>query len=178
MAATIFPALIPAGGLTLLSTTTLSGASTTISNINQNHKNLLIVGDTLNDNSDSNSFIQLNGNSTSTAYQSIRSGYSYITADAGTQNWARYTSISNGFVHFLAAPFAATTNYKSVMWIYDYTNTTPKNVTIQTGMALNGSGEYSAMNNIGTYEGGSGITSLKYYSLGSILTGTIKIYGA
>jgi hypothetical protein len=59
-----------AGGMTLLSTTTLSGASTTISSISQDYTNLYIVGKGLNQGANASYFFRLNGNDTAADYSS------------------------------------------------------------------------------------------------------------
>jgi len=160
------------GGLTLLSTTTLSGTETTISSIPQNKSTLMIVGTNLDNGNAGNSYIQLNGNATASAYFTLRSNGNQTSAGQATQVWVRTTEVANGFTHFVSNNFDE--NHKSVMWIYDYNTATPKNVTINSASGPD-AGMYSNMSNIGYYNDGAAITSIKY--VGTNLSGTIKVYG-
>lgn len=159
------------GGLTLLSTTTLSGTDTTIS-IPQTKNALMVIGTNLDNANAGNSYIQLNGNTTASAYMTLRSNVNQSSAGQATQVWVRTTEVANGFTHFVSNNFDE--NHKSVMWIYDYATATPKNVTINSANGPD-SGSYSNMNNIGYYNDGAAITSIKY--VGTSLSGTIKVYG-
>jgi hypothetical protein len=80
-----------AGGMTLLSTTTLSGTSTTISSINQSYKDLRIIIQSLSGTGGYLGFIRINGDSTA------RYGNLYILTETATwtysptETYARYT---------------------------------------------------------------------------------------
>ena len=78
---------ISTGSLTLLSTTTLSGSSTTISSISGSYTNLLIIGLGTYASADAGVKIWLNGNTTATNYQidqisGIGTGISYQSVNS------------------------------------------------------------------------------------------------
>jgi hypothetical protein len=157
------------GGMTLLSTTTLSGASTiTISSINQSYVNLLVYtfGVT---NATANSGMSITPNNTTGVADYFRpNGASAITTNVNdnpsfndTGNLLR-TSNENAWVHTF----------------YNYSSTTAFKPFQVSGGYLNTSSVRSAFIESGIWRSNSAITSLQldHYG-GNFSTGTVLVYG-
>ena len=158
-----------AGGMTLLSTTTLSGASTTISSINQTYNNLFMVitGVT---NAGGNGQFRLAPNNSTTITQSValsRNGtidtrsdsYMYFT-QPGFNSFGISTSNSWGFT---IANYASTTTFKPINSYGGYIdlNANPNAVT-----------------RFGFIQTTSAITSLVFDNdTGNLTGGTVLLYG-
>jgi hypothetical protein len=164
-----------AGGATLLSTTTLSGASTTISGISGSYKTLYgVIYGCLNGTANGQMQIAINGgttNQTATKFVATtssngveRNSYwnlnffnvssvAWITVDRTSANNAWYFQINN---------YAATNAYKTFQ-AYGY---------------YNGEGDVWPMINAGAYSVNSAVTSLLFRnSGGSHTAGTVLLYG-
>jgi hypothetical protein len=156
------------GGMTLLSTTTLSGATVTISSINQTHKSLLlVVYGVTNASSDGIFRIAINGSTnttTTTQFNSSTSTFSlfnndYLRMSAG-QNLLM--SQSNNGWGVQIDNYANTTNFKPIL-MYGNAQT---------------SGASPGKMGFGVYESSSAITSLVFSnSGGNLSTGTVLLYG-
>lgn len=137
---------ISSGGMTLLSTTTLSGASTTISSIDQTYVNLygIVVGVT---NATGNGALRMrpNGSTTITSrffFDTNNTGPGYVTEssdfflsnDQNTAGLVNRNSSNNAF-SFQIFNYASTTNYKpfNVTSIYERDTGTNKNPFFQFG---------------------------------------------
>ena len=113
------------GGMTLLSTTTLSGTSTTVSSISGAYKSL--VGYIYRINLSSNDYPMLKPNGVnSTGWSGTVSG----TATAGGNDWFLSTGSKqmaaaslNNAITFKIDNYANTTNYKPVQWYGFFTGT-------------------------------------------------------
>jgi hypothetical protein len=154
------------GGMTLLSTTTLSGTSTTISSISQDYKHLLILGITISATGSDNIGFRLNGD-TGSNYQNhtmymvgtSAPASSYNTADSSSQF---LTSANTGNTGFTSCQFQ--------MDIYRYTETEYKKINYTGARASEftmGATRYNSTTAI------SSITFLHGFSL----SGTVYIYG-
>jgi hypothetical protein len=156
-----------AGGITLLSTTSLSGTSTTVSNISQAYQDLVIrvdapkvatSGDEL--------FLRINSvSTTSYAYCSVRTSGSTNGQESGISSW----KVANIFTD------TATNTAWVQFYIPDYANTSTKKST--TYISQNDS--TSSNLTIGNINSSGAVTSI---TVGNILSstfngGTIKIYG-
>jgi hypothetical protein len=152
---------VPTGGMTLLSTTTLSGASTTISSIDQTYTNLVVI---------------------------MRGGY-FNTSEAmqirpnNVQNSGFYVGMqqtSNDQKSSIAInPFTTTSNAGNtlIMNINQYSNTTNSKPTQWFGtINQDGASTYSFAGVINTT---SAITSMVFFAQGSstFSGGTVLIYG-
>jgi hypothetical protein len=150
------------GGLTLLSTTTLSGASTTISSISQSYKNLYIYAYGLT-NSTSNGIFRVATNGSTNAYISGTYGATnYDVADVGY--------IQNGKTYSKDANF---TNFTIVI---NYYSESVRNKVVQVFGYTDGS-----FNSGGMIQSASafGVNELTFSnSGGNWASGTVKIYGA
>ena len=159
------------GGMTLLSTTTLSGASTTISSIDQTYNNLQIIVRLWdpNDNSGRGFNIRFNSDS-STLYSTV----AYSTGDVYDTSFGE-TSINT-------SNNTSSTNVKSlcVINIPDYANTS----TWKQVNTLNVSAHYTNTNRFnlnprnGIYGSTSGISEITLFpTSGNWDGGTVLIYG-
>lgn len=165
-------ATLNAGGMTLLSTTTLSGATTTISSIDQNYRNLYIVvtgayvgsgGYQLN--------CYLNGNTSSIynyAGYYLNVGGGGVFSNFGNQNWPRIpisprnmgiSSTVNDVYTLVFREYASSSHYKIM----------EANGEVDTGYAFH---QICSMRSI------SAITSITFTPNGTNFSGgTVKIYG-
>jgi hypothetical protein len=166
-------AVSPSGGMTLLSTTTLSGATTTISSISGSYTHL---------------FLYIYGMTNATASGSFRiapNGNTGITNNFVSGNSASVvTSVPNSYLY----PFGSDTTFVRPLLssnanaigltIHNYSSTAGYKSFSSSGVALN-----SASTQIATIGGGgiqtaSGITSLDFSNAGgNMSTGTILLYG-
>jgi hypothetical protein len=161
-----------AGGMTLLSTTTLSGASTTISSISQGYKTLyaLITGVTHTGTPDALA-VKPNG-VTSGIDSSV-----YYSIGTTTYNIAYQNSIF--FVNFIGTTVADTEN-SFVLQINNYTSTTTNKPMFAYGQALATSGSRGTSMSFGGDRQNAAITSLTFaINVGgtSFTGGTIELYG-
>jgi hypothetical protein len=156
------------GGMTLLSTTTLSGASTTISSINQTYNSLyvLIYGVT-NATGNGNLYMRANNSTTnasviqswSTSLNMIEGGDLYLTWDAQKPT---YTSANNIWALEIDN-YASTTKYKGFTLRSTYERSGPN----QTA--------FGAWGGFGT---NTAISSLVFVQTGgNFSTGTVLVYG-
>ena len=145
------------GGMTLLSTTSLSGASTTISSISQDYESLLITGENI---------------------KTVNNlGYIYVPTSYGV--WWDQASIGAGESIFRQVVTWGNANNTGAFAIqifnYKETNSTGSNSYVST--------HYSASSrvgaNFGAFNGQSGVTSFTLTSGGGAgnLSGTVKIWG-
>jgi hypothetical protein len=156
------------GGMTLLSTTTLSGASTTISSISQDYVDLqIVISGVTNATADGNFGIDPNSNS-GLAY-TVWSRGATLNNSAAESLWLNYfntyqplrTSAANNWTLTLNN-YADTSYYKSFSYFGGYTTSVNLYPTI----------------GYGTIATTSAITSLLFKNTGGNLsTGTVEIYG-
>ena len=157
-----------AGGMTLLSTTTLTGASTTVSSIDQTYTALQIY--------------------ITNAYSSVTTGYCrcYINGDSTAGNYVSSTNRFRGGTSGLADdtftwagwPFHNSTasNFISVN-LPNYASTTVKKVWSTFGRGLTDT-VVGGWNGSGIWDNTAAITSLQFInSAGSWSAGTVLIYG-
>jgi len=154
------------GSRTLLSTTTLSGATTTISGINQSYSSLYVVIHGVTNASNSNSFNCLPNNASTTNWiaiegGSIRSGSNewILTGDT---NHPLLTSASNIYTLNFDS-YASTTTFKTMNWNATFLDSNSSQRIISGGAG---------------FRTNTAITSLVFRSAGGNLsTGTVLIYG-
>jgi hypothetical protein len=157
---------ISAGGLTLLSTTTLSGASTTISGIDQTYTHLFVsISGITNATADGINYVAPNysgGQTTSTqeiANGSITQENSYIRLTSSIN--ATRTDANNSW-QLQIYNYASTTFYKPVFW---------------SGYFQVSGGSRSVLGG-GGYYNNSAVSSLWFLNGGgNFSTGTVRIYG-
>ena len=154
------------GAMTLLSTTTLSGSSTSISSISQSYKHLFILVDGVRINTSAQAFNVMPNNST-TYYAGVRGVFGSATTYATTN------SITNDNWDY------DSNNGKLAYWIYDYTNTgTPapghKAISYSGVYVPSGQGYFTGGGGVAS---GSAITSINFSVGTSFGGGTVRIYG-
>jgi hypothetical protein len=152
------------GGMTLLSTTTLAGASTTISGINGSYTNLLVfIQGFTNATADGNLRIAPNGDTTLCNYINTLN-----TSGAGS-----YFSSDIIKLGTITTFSRTTTNNTAVIEFQQYANTTPRKLFTHKS---NPSGFPCV--GYGNYNNNSAITSLVFSNNGGDFTGgTVLLYG-
>jgi hypothetical protein len=160
------------GGMTLLSTTTLSGATTTISSISQSYNSLFaIITGATNATADGRFRLAPNGVTTISEYISIGNNG---TVMVGVNDYLNFGSTSGGNQN----PTRTSAVNAYSLSIYNYTSTTTRKL-----IAFNSIYEsvYAAsyqINGGGGFSTNSAITSLVFSnSGGNHLTGTVLLYG-
>ena len=155
------------GGMTLLSTTTLTGATTTISSINQTYNSLLMIISGVT-NATANGNFRCAPNATT----NITSNFSSSTSTSVTQNGDSYMFLNTN----TTLVRTLTTNSWAVQ-IFNYSSITAhKPFSINGGAIDAGNGQ--AFFASGQIQTKSGITSLVFSnSGGNLSTGTVLLYG-
>ena len=158
------------GGMTLLSTTTLSGLSTTISSISQDYVNLFVMISNVTDNSGTGVYLEPNAITDNADWVGIKAVGGTVTTQGSTATAINlsqgenmtYNSGVNSWA--ITIPAYTTTNARKLFsWYGVYTNSTPALV---------------KMNSSGTSLANDAITSIRIKSTGGSWTGgTVKIYG-
>lgn len=170
-------ATLTAGGMTLLSTTTLSGATTTISSIDQTYKSLvaIIYGVT---NATANGFFKLRPNASAVIS-------TWIGVDLSGANTQATQAAQLGEI-YLSPPSSQITRTDSGNSFYvridNYASTTNFKPLTVLGNCLPQAGGVAANTGAVNFAGGlntnSAITSLVFLnSAGNLSTGTVLLYG-
>jgi hypothetical protein len=157
------------GGMTLLSTTSLTGASTTISSIDQTYTDLKVIVYSWNgDTSNVRNFLRLNGVSTAT-YRCVFSSsvqtanYNFSPTSAVLTN--NVNNAVNTSTYVFDIPSYTNTNLNKVVSYYgfNYDNSTPS---------------FESFNAAASTEISSAITSLVFSrGTGNLTAGTVLVYG-
>lgn len=164
-------ALPPAGGKTLLSTTTLSGASTTISAIDQTYKDLQIYIQGAYNSTDTDFSLRING-ITSSTYSWGQTGQQSATAFGENQD-----SVAQIRINRIGSSSVWNQQYTAILDIYRYAETTPfTKIFYQTRHY--GSGLYWTTIGSGTQSTAGALTSITFFpASGTLSGGTVYIYG-
>jgi hypothetical protein len=155
--------------MTLISTTTLSGVSTTISSIPQTFVNLFIVVSGMTGNTANSRFQLIPNNTANTTDWSI-------TSTSGAADSATNTNIV--FDNFQNTLRTGGNNISAITF-YDYTTTTQNKQFNANGFLVNGASINSAYNFNGSFKSASALTSL-VFNFGGTNTfagGTVLVYG-
>jgi hypothetical protein len=165
------------GGMTLLSTTSLtSGSSVTVSSISQDYNQLFI--ELLDGYSSAGGGLafRFNSDATSAAYQQYAAEPSAGTVYPTATAW--YYFIGTSYSWTTGSYKASDTNAYSSMIIQNYANTTTrKQLSTQTSFENNGSNQ-SINVNMGYWNNVNAITSLTVFApSGTWTQGTLKIWG-
>jgi hypothetical protein len=156
--------------MTLLSTTTLSGASTTISSIDQTYKDLQVV-------------IFGTTNASSTYYPYFRPNSSSgigTYANLVNNNGSAITQaqLNSDFGMNYALRSQTNANNSFTVTIYNYASTTNLKTFISSGFQINSTGNEESIFSQGVFDTTSAISSLLISaSLGTYNAGTVLIYG-
>ena len=160
---------LQSGGMTLLSTTTLSGSSTTISSISQDYKDLYILGRNAYSAAAQSLYCRFNGDNTSANYNSM------ITLNNGG-TISGNAGLDNGYI-------GATSSYSPPTWdtltqfnilIPRYTETQNKFITSNLRTYITNHRSYTGMMVTGST---TAISSITFASDSTFSGGTIYIYG-
>ena len=164
---------VSGGGMTLLSTTSLSGASTTVSSISGSYKNLQIVIRDFAVASDFNLLIEFNSDATAANYMQ------YVLRAAAPNLSGLYAD--NGTVGMDISGYAIRANqtdYVAVIDIYDYASSSSYKVATSSTTGQNTTPvKFVCFNQTG-YWSTTAISSLKFKTtVGTWSAGTVLIYG-
>ena len=168
----------PSGGLTLLSTTTLSGASTTISAISGSYTQLFIVMTGIYASADNAEFAIRFNSDTGTEY--VYSGYK---TNVGGGSIAFAEGSGGGHTRFFMSNTMRNTdslkvNLGGTILLPNYTSTGAKHFDINLFGSCTTNGTYD-MKFFGRYVGGAAISSMTFLTNGATTytAGTVLIYG-
>jgi hypothetical protein len=162
------------GGMTLLSTTTLSGSATTVSSISQDYKELKIYLKDFSTNNGAGAYIYVEFNSDTTASNYLQACYrQYPAGQADFTTNSQTGLITNGFEF----PSASVDTFSEIH-IPNYADTTVRKIaTSHTVNATSG----DPISNTGVrlaWKGTAAISQLVFrLSAGSYTAGTVEIYG-
>ena len=157
-----------AGGLTLLSTTTLSGATTTISSISQSYKNLFMTISGVSITAAANFDFQINAaNNADFVYINSRISPTVQFVQGGA--WR---------ISF-SAMRPTTTNNNASAWIYDYASSTErKPCFVQGSIFEDTANARTPFVNSGVNDTTTAVTSLVFRAgVSTFTSGTVKLYG-
>jgi hypothetical protein len=158
-----------AGGMTLLSTTTLSGASTTISSIDQTYTNLNVFVYGITMSADATVKIEPNA-----ATSSVWSVINYANVTDGPAAGAFNLTSTNATLELEST---SSDNAWSVIFS-NYSSTASQKPISAVGGYVNESSSTGGFSNNGYYKAATAISSLKFTtSTGTFSTGTVLIYG-
>jgi hypothetical protein len=161
-----------AGAMTLLSTTTLSGATVTISGISQSYKSLYLMIDEVT-NATANGFFKMRVNNVDKCSTLLVIGDgSNVTTRNDRQDSYRLTASAARASTYTDA------NNAWVVTIDNYASTTNRKPISHYGIYYDPATTEGAINGVGGYDENTAITSLVFSnSGGNLSTGTVKIYG-
>lgn len=162
-------ATVAAGGMTLISTTTLTGASVTLSSIPQTYTNLeLHFRDFYAATAQTELRIAVNG----AAQNCITTGVQSIAGTGSVYRASNYIIVATNVTD-------SDFNMGGFVKIYDYTNTIGKGFTVGSGfVGSSGPNDCAFSGGGGLYNFSSAITSLKIeFSSGNLGGGTVLLYG-
>jgi hypothetical protein len=159
------------GGMTLLSTTTLSGTSTTISSISGSYLNLFILFERVTQNT-TGGYLRMNlGAATFSQYNGIKesTGTAFVNTGSGT----------------FMTPFGQNTPNSGYelfgqSTIFNYASTVTNNgkSVLSTGASFSGASSFGPTIVTSYLDSAAAISSIKFdYSNGGTISGTVKIYG-
>jgi hypothetical protein len=157
------------GGMTLLSTTTLTGTTVTISSISQSYTDLLLEFRQVHASGSLLGF-RTNGITTGNYYyftEKIGNGVAFATAWQG----------GNSALEF-ANSIASDTNNPAYLHIYDYANTTVSMKLCEAAIYSDGNDAIQRITGVNRGTGTSGIDSITIFSPGGgTISGTVLLYG-
>jgi hypothetical protein len=157
------------GAFTLLSTTTLSGSTTTISSIDQSYTDLYIMLLGAQE--------SVSGNGMDMRWNSVTSGYIYNFTDNRNGTVSQNAS---GSTSSIPIPPLSTQNASgsAFVTINNYTATTLyKSAFFEGVFQYNGNPNYGSYYGVGGYRTAGAINSLTIFTSSGTLVGTVKIYG-
>lgn len=162
-----------AGGLTLLSTTSLSGSSTTVSGINGSYKNLFVLVTGMTNASANGSFrVAINGSTTG----SVSNGAFYANAAGGA--FTLYNDYTSRYAGNNSGLLRTDANNAYMLTIFDYASTTAPKTYQNIFIGLDGNSSNYLQQGQGGYYSNSAVTSLVFSNAGGTWSsGTVLVYG-
>ena len=157
------------GGLTLLSTTTLSGTSVTVSSISGSYKNLILMIKNGVNNAGDSFYYRFNGDTGNNYYYS---GYRIESATQTIYN----RNAQDWFVVEYGSNSGATNAVQAVTKLYRYTDTDVIYIETNSYSGVTAGGRNSLALS-GIYNNTAAITSLTITSASGSFSGTLYIYG-
>jgi hypothetical protein len=161
------------GGMTLLSTTTLSGSSTTVSSISGAYQNLYVLVTGMTNATANGSFrVAINGSTT----ESASTGAFYANAAGGSftlynDYTSRYSGNNSGLLRTDA-------NNAYMLTIFDYASSTAPKTYQNIVAGLDGNSSNYIQQGQGGYYSNTAVTSLVFSNAGgNWSTGTVRVYG-
>jgi len=153
------------GGMTLLATHSLSGATSTISGISGDYKQLV-------------AYIQLPQNATADGnFQIAPNGDTALAFLVGVKIATTVYDVTGGYITTFSTSNRSTTNFSATLVIDNYTNTATLKPVQYYGYYAPTSGFGQFMSS-GVYASASAVTSLVFSNSGGNLTsGTVYLYG-
>jgi hypothetical protein len=157
------------GGLTLLSTTTLSGASVTLSSISQSYKNLQLVFKNV---------YATAANWTTIRYNSdTGSNYSRRLFELGGSTLTGATTVQTNHLLMQVPSTSGNNNGFALLNLPDYTTASGGQMSFSTSSGISGATLHGAINN-GVYFKSAEITSITIsMGAGDFSGGTVLLYG-
>jgi hypothetical protein len=162
------------GGMTLLSTTTLSGSSTSISVSPSSYKNLEIWVEGVEASSNPSLYMGINSDTTAANYRNSWSGSVGYGYSSGYDN--TLAGVTVGLFPGVNGIKASSPNNFFIITIPNPNSTKSKPIAVN-GSFYNDSNSESAINVTCSYVTTSAISSLQFKSNQSLTGGTVKIYG-
>jgi len=157
-------------GWTLLSTTSLSGASTTVNTISQSYSELMVVIEDYYTASASSLYFQLNADATANAHHR----YLFVAQDSTTN----ITVGSDAQVYWTYGTCAAADNNNAfVLKLPAYSNTSSRKMFNVMTEFQNNSSQKELIQGSGAFNSTSAISSIKIGTTSTWSQGTVKIYG-
>ena len=167
------------GGLTLLSTTSLTGSSVTVSSISQSYKDLRIIIRDVYVSSSDDEFFRLNSDTGSNYnYRDINTVVTSGSGGSGSLSCSAYEDFSKMPVMGSKDDSAVNRRSYAVIDIFRYTESQPK-MTVSTAYYCAGSTPNRSMKLVnGIYNSNTAISSFTYFpDSGTFSAGNIYIYG-
>lgn len=167
------------GGLTLLSTTSLTGSSVTVSSISQSYKDLRIIIRDVYVSSSDDEFFRLNSDSgsnySSRIIDTVVTGGSGSSGTLSTYAWDAFTKMQ---VMGKNSDTAVDKRGYAVIDIFRYTESEPKMTFSQAYFAAGSTPNRSMRLVNGVYNSNTAVSSFTYFpDTGTFSAGTIYIYG-
>ena len=156
------------GGMTLISTTSLSGSSTTISSIPSTYKNLIInIVDHLQVTSNGNFSMAVNGAATSNNY------FNFNTCAGSFNDGQNTTAKLNGGQ--LVYTGGGESNWN--IYIDNYASSTAYKSWMSNGAFYSINSRYDTSQTFGNYTASTAISSLTFATSAGTFTGSVLLYG-
>ena len=158
----------PGGGMTLLSTTTLSGATTTISAISGSHKDLLLILQGVSNSSGATFAVRVNGITTGTYNGIITQGDASPFVEVYRNNQTAMVANVN---------LSTNTDNSGYLKIYDYASTNAADKYMEFRHFDASARSFQQWDFTSTDTGGSAITSITFLASSGTIAGTVLTYG-